>query len=337
MRSANVALKDAWYIACYSKDLTNKPLAVCILNTPIVLFRSYGEAVALIDRCPHRNVPLSAGMIKGEQLQCRYHGWCFDKEGFCQEIPALGKPSKEHRVQHFPTVEQQGFVWIYFGEDKSISQPFLFKNYNDHQILRSEELFEASLFCVAENILDVPHTAFLHGGLFRRSEQLRSVTARVTRTKQSVEARYEGEKLPRGWVARLLAPMGGNNHIQHSDRFVLPGIAEVEYSVGYSHLIISNALVPISDECTRVYTILQIRLPKGLRFVPLFLKPFAKQIASQDARMLKLQTKNIRSFAGEKFTYTKADVLGMHILKLLKQAQLHEAPEDLQEAFEILV
>jgi phenylpropionate dioxygenase-like ring-hydroxylating dioxygenase large terminal subunit len=328
-------LKDAWYIACRSKDLRHKPLAVRIFDTPIVLFRAGEEATAFIDRCPHRNVPLSAGSVRGDQLQCRYHGWCFDKVGVCQKIPALGQLSKEHRVRHFPTTEQQGFVWVYCGEGKAVGQPFAFANYDDHQTLYSDELFAASLFSVAENILDVPHTAFLHGGLFRRAGDLEPVKVRVTRTQQSVSAQYLGEKRPRGLVARVLAPVGGD--IQHTDRFILPAIAEVEYRLGDSHLLITNALVPVSNSCTRVFTVFQIRVPKVLRFALPLLQPFARKIAAQDARILKMQTATIRDFSGDQFTYTKADVLGMHILKLLKQAQHHESPEDLHEEVEILI
>ena len=53
---------DYWYVACASKDLKSEPLALTILGIPMVLFRTKdGTPGALLDRCPHRNVPLSMG------------------------------------------------------------------------------------------------------------------------------------------------------------------------------------------------------------------------------------------------------------------------------------
>ncbi len=62
------------------------------------VLRLDGEVVALLDRCPHRRVPLSAGTITaahgGQRLQCSYHGWSFDGSGRCVEIPALGNATR---------------------------------------------------------------------------------------------------------------------------------------------------------------------------------------------------------------------------------------------------
>jgi len=56
-------LKSHWFIACQSKQLRSKPLKRLILGVPLVLFRANGRAAALLDRCPHRNAPLSQGAL----------------------------------------------------------------------------------------------------------------------------------------------------------------------------------------------------------------------------------------------------------------------------------
>src|SRR5438105_3346658 len=75
-----VRILDAWYAACQSKDVVDKrPTARMINGVPLVLFRDRtGRVGALIDRCPHRNVPLSLGSVDNGELKCRYHGWRFD-------------------------------------------------------------------------------------------------------------------------------------------------------------------------------------------------------------------------------------------------------------------
>ena len=52
-----------FYVACLSEELVKGPLARVIAGVPLVLFRSHGRAGALLDRCPHRNVPLSLGRV----------------------------------------------------------------------------------------------------------------------------------------------------------------------------------------------------------------------------------------------------------------------------------
>src|SRR6185437_13083032 len=75
-----VRVLDAWYVACTSAELGEQPLARMVLGVPLVLFRG-PAASALLDRCPHRNVPLSLGSVDHGELKCRYHGWRFNAGG----------------------------------------------------------------------------------------------------------------------------------------------------------------------------------------------------------------------------------------------------------------
>src|SRR5687768_15014005 len=85
-----VKLPHQWFIACRSDELSRKPLPRTIQGTPLALFRDYsGRPAALLDRCPHRNVPLSMGRVADGQLECGYHGWRFDGGGQCKSIPGL--------------------------------------------------------------------------------------------------------------------------------------------------------------------------------------------------------------------------------------------------------
>src|SRR6185503_9233540 len=60
-------LSNYWYFACRSRELGRRPLACTVLGTPLVLFRAAGsKPAALLDRCPHRNAPLSIGRLVGD-------------------------------------------------------------------------------------------------------------------------------------------------------------------------------------------------------------------------------------------------------------------------------
>src|SRR5678815_202377 len=105
-----------WYIGCTSAELQDGTLSRTLLDTPIALFRGADrKPAALLDRCAHRNIPLSEGRVVDGCVQCRYHGWRYDPAGRCVKIPGLSADAmRENRsVPRFATMEQDGFIWVY--------------------------------------------------------------------------------------------------------------------------------------------------------------------------------------------------------------------------------
>ncbi len=328
-----VKLPNAWFVACASSALKAAPLPVMLQGVPLVLFRADGGApAALLDRCPHRNVPLSMGKVVGGQLQCGYHGWCFDAAGQCRKVPGLVEAGevglKSRAAEAYPAREQEGYVWIYSTPGaEPASAPYRFPHLDEagYATVRREFTVEASVHAVVENALDVPHTAFLHGGLFRTPEKKNEIEVVVRRFEAHAEAEYLGEPRPSGLAGKLLAPGGGV--VQHFDRFLLPSIAQVEYRLGpKSHLVTTSLMTPVSDFVTRVFAVVTFRLPLPAWLVKPFLTPIALRIFAQDAVVLKKQTEAIARFGGERYTSTELDVLGHEVWRLLKQASTGEAP-----------
>lgn len=110
-----------WYVVAQSREVTTKPLGITLWNQAIVLYRdSQGNVCALEDRCLHRQVKLSHGVVisdavKGDRLECAYHGWCFGGAGQCVAVPYLAADQKlpQQRIRSFPACEQNGFIWIF--------------------------------------------------------------------------------------------------------------------------------------------------------------------------------------------------------------------------------
>lgn len=110
-----------WWIVALSEQLApGKTLAAVCDGRQLALFRnSEGEAFALEDRCPHRRVPLSPGLVKPGGLQCPYHGWTFDgASGKCTDIPNLRREEKipPAVAQAYPVAELDGFVHVLLGD-----------------------------------------------------------------------------------------------------------------------------------------------------------------------------------------------------------------------------
>ena len=345
--SSVARVKDAWYVACRSDELTQRPLGRRIYDFPLVLFRdAQGAPAALLDRCAHRNVPLSGGKVVGSEVECPYHGWRFGADGGCSLVPALKEPqaktsaaSKGRRVPSFPVREQQGLVWVWPSETEAPrGAPYTVPAVDEPGYIRIDYTadFEATLHSTLENILDVPHTAFLHRGLFRAGER-NPIEVVVTRWGDRVQAQYVGEPRPTGIVGRILAPGGGE--VEHYDRFIMPSVGQVEYRLGRQHLVISNLLTPISDYLTRMYAVVAVRVPKAASVIKPVVMPIVRKILDQDAVILREQTATIKRFGREQFVSTSVDLLGPHILKLLRQAERGELdPEQdpVEERLEML-
>jgi hypothetical protein len=178
-----------------------------------------------------------------------------------------------------------------------------------------------TVHAAAENALDVPHTAYLHGGLFRTAKERQDIDVVIKRWHDHCEAEYIGEAAPPGLLGRILAPQGGV--VQHWDRFWMPCITQVEYRLGNAHLMVHSALTPVSEHTTKLFGLASFKLPFPVpgRVLGRALKPLAQVVLGQDAKMLELQADTVKRFGGERTTSTEVDVLGPHILKLLRDAE----------------
>ncbi len=296
---------------------------------PLVLFRDAGKkACALLDRCAHRNVPLSLGRVARDgSLECGYHGWRFDGAGRCVEVPGLCRPlDSSRKVPAFAVREQDGFVWVCPAMDAEPSYepmrvPYRADDRYGH--VRREVEVEGTLHATVENALDVPHTAYLHRGLFRGGKKNR-IKARVRRHRDRVETEYLGEPKPPGLVAKILSPHGAGT-VEHWDRFFLPSVAQVEYRLGEdTHFIVTSFCTPVSDFQTRMFAVASYRTPLPKAVVRAALEPVAMRIFRQDAEILRRQSDTIRLFGGEQLSSTEIDVMGPAIWRVLRDAERQE-------------
>lgn len=315
--SARGAIVSYWQIACRSRDLRAAPLAVTIGEWPIVLFRdARGEAVALDDRCAHRNAPLSLGRVCNGRLQCRYHGWEFDSAGCAVHIPALpeGTLPDVARVATHYTLEQDGFVWVASGEVRPAALPYRFPHLGERGwtsfVMRTP--FRGTVEACLENFLDCPHATFVHRYWFR-APTAKAVRATVCATDDGAIAEFFEEPRKKSAVWWLLAPRGGE--MRHTDRFIAPSTSRVDYRFpGGLHYIISSSCTEVRAGEIDVFTVISFRWGWLGPLVRLYFEPLSRKIIRQDVDMLAAQHANIERFGGPRFRSTAADLLGAHIV-----------------------
>jgi len=171
--SSNKFLKNAWYVAGWSKEYGQKLVAQRLLNECVVLYRKQdGTPVALEDACPHRKLPLSKGALKDDAIECGYHGLTFDGSGKCIAAPTQPEQIPEKaRVRSYPVVDRYRLLWIWMGEPE-LSDPndiVHIENFDNPDWGCTEGgtmEMECNYLWICDNLLDPSHVAWVHVSSF---------------------------------------------------------------------------------------------------------------------------------------------------------------------------
>jgi phenylpropionate dioxygenase-like ring-hydroxylating dioxygenase large terminal subunit len=162
-------IRNAWYVAAWTDEVGDRPLARRILNEPVVLFRdTNGRAGALLDMCCHRGAPLHLGRVTDEGLECGYHGLTFDRTGRCVRIPGQDRIPERAGVRAFPVVEQDAFLWIWMG-DPALADPATIVSYPWHNDTagwphkHTMYPIAGSAMLMVDNLMDLTHLGYVHG------------------------------------------------------------------------------------------------------------------------------------------------------------------------------
>lgn len=160
-------LRQAWYAAAFSEELSRKLLPVSMLSERLVVYRrADGTPVALEDSCAHRRLPLSMGRLEGDSLRCLYHGIVYDPSGRCLQIPGEKRVPAGAGVRAYPAIERHGFVWIWMGDPKKADAGLIpdFETAGDPRLetanlhLRIKAFYQLHL----DNLLDLSHIGYVH-------------------------------------------------------------------------------------------------------------------------------------------------------------------------------
>jgi renierapurpurin 18,18'-hydroxylase len=287
-----------WYPVAVSGSVRKKrTFAATFAGERIALYRGEsGTVYALEDRCAHRQVPLSMGVVEGDMLRCCYHAWAYRGNGRISQIPYLpkgvGRPPRG--VRAYPVREAYGLVFVFPGDPPKAATTALPELPEFDSAKHKTMTFSRTVHChysfMHENLLDMNHQ-FLHRGVVGR---LQPKLLGYETGPQSVEARYlfthVGGKKNRG--AGLLAGDGVGGG-KSSDVITI----RTAYPYQTLHLVPENAELPAfslwvayvpedaEQRTNHVYGLLMIEkppIPGALGLAWPFIRRFTERVFAED-------------------------------------------------------
>lgn len=192
-------LKQSWYFAEWALQLeADKPLGLELAGESIVLYRTAaGVPAAIGGRCPHRFAPLHLGVVKGDAIECPYHGLQFDSSGRCVHSPHHDGPVPAAiKVPSYTVAEQDGALWIWMdpqtpADRSAIPDMHELVEFPAASTVRYRSVVQANFELLVDNLLDATHADYVHKGTLGNGEM----------TKRKPLLRHEGNHIIQEWLS----------------------------------------------------------------------------------------------------------------------------------------
>jgi len=205
-------LRNTWYQAGWSDEVgSSDSLVRTILGEPVLFYRKNdGSLAALLDRCPHRFAPLSAGTIESDHVVCGYHGLGFAPNGNCIRNPH-GPITSAMKVKSYPVIERYSAFWIWMGDaayadaEKIPALAFIDETPEKARITGYMPT-HCNYQLLTDNILDLSHADYLHpttlGGIITNAK------AKVSEECGSVIAEWQSNGCEPPMAYKPMVPHG---------------------------------------------------------------------------------------------------------------------------------
>jgi phenylpropionate dioxygenase-like ring-hydroxylating dioxygenase large terminal subunit len=314
------AVREAWHMVALSRQIGNGAVRkVSLCDTPIALFRTEQGLGALVDRCPHRNYPLSQGRVHDGAIECPYHGWRFSADGVCVAVPGCmvdTAGNKRLNAEPVRVLERHGAIFATLSASAP-DEPDLppdFANPELDHFWWQQGAWQGRAFDAVENVMDPFHTNHLHHGFIRRRDKRLPVELVVTSHGDSIDMAIVQTQPDLGLMSRFLE----RDRERSVSRYYPPTIVQARWE-GETRLslCVTAIFTPATQGSFTPFA--RFSTPKGL--APAWLKQaairlFLAPVVAQDRRALAHQHGVMTQFGQPYFTAGPGDILGNRLHQL---------------------
>jgi phenylpropionate dioxygenase-like ring-hydroxylating dioxygenase large terminal subunit len=270
-------MREYWLPMGMSTELKadGNPMRIKLLGEKLIAFRDSSGRVGVLDHhCPHRRASLFLGRNEEDGLRCIYHGWKFDVDGNCLDLPSVVSRHDDFKAKvkakAYPVRERNGLIWVYMGPREELPPlPWLESN------ITAEEEFDlvfiqrdCNWLQTMEGDIDSSHLGFLHYGAMKPDNIPEGHPQQYTASGTQPDYRVRNASWGTSYGSfRLVQVDGQEKTYWRFSNYLFPFYTQ--YAGGqfgpYNELRIA---VPLDDEHTMTIWIRQRNRPRGA-LVPL--------------------------------------------------------------------
>ena len=245
-------IRHYWIPACASNEIVadGAPLRLMLLGEKLIAFRDSNGQVGIFDhRCPQRGASLFLGRNEECGLRCVYHGWKFDVEGNCLDMPNV-KPRHSFagkvKANAYKALERNGLVWVYMGEAAEAPpfpalEPLLLP---EAQLKARWAQRHCNWLQAIEGDIDTSHFAFLHAGALKWNELMPGSTWYYSMRNRAPE--YSCEVTDWGTMYGAHRPAEDGTTYWRVAHFLFP-FWTIPPDGDFSTHVVARAWVPLDD------------------------------------------------------------------------------------------
>ena len=249
-----------WLPVMLSEEVPNPdstPVRIKVLGEKLIGFKDSNGRVGIVDAyCPHRGAPLFFGRNEECGLRCVYHGWKFDVDGNCVELPNSpeGETYKDKvQIKAYPAVERAGLVWAYMGpKDKQPPMPgFDWLNVPQENRYLMKFILQCNYLQGMEGDYDPSHAMYLHSTLDNNASNRALQVSQVGNTFQDPRQIYVDIEDTDGGIEFVSSGNAERGKLMSLGHWMMPIFCTA--GIAGPGIFSSNMRVPIDDESCMFY------------------------------------------------------------------------------------
>ncbi|MGW0288487.1 Rieske 2Fe-2S domain-containing protein [Streptomyces tuirus] len=248
-------LRRYWIPALLAEEIPEPdcpPVRVKLLGENLIAFRDTQGRIGLLDEfCSHRTASLFFGRNEECGLRCAYHGWKYDVEGNCVDMPSEPPASRFHekiKQTAYPCVERGGVIWTYMGPPELEPElPELeWATLPPENVFVSKRLQETNFMQAMEGGIDSSHVSFAHR-FNMDDDPMHAGTAGIAYLKADTRPKFEVIESDGGLLIGARREADEDHYYWRVTQWIMPWYTIIP-PFGTHNPLGGHAWVPIDDE-----------------------------------------------------------------------------------------